>query len=238
MLNDTRCATKVLQVASLKNEEDLTVGEKIKFIFTEMSKRAESEASCKRNARFTKELSTERLRGWDFLELSKPGMVSYQRQLALHKSDVDSELRYSPSWLSIAQEIPVYFGRNLGELIIPKSPTLVCKNWSPLPGGFELNYLAATVHCLLSLSRTHGYEDCCRVLDNLIWDYQEPNIFDDCDVKCMHTLQACVKKPQRLCKPRKINWYGRRKLGDKFYPQIPVDGAIVFTNSELVSYRS
>lgn len=232
VLNDMPYARTVLEAAILDDEKDITIGSKVKDIYAEMSTRAEAEAMSKRNARFTKELSTERLRGWDFLELLNPGMISYQRQIALHKSDVDPDLRYNPSWLPLAREVPVYFGRHLGELIVPMRGTRVCKDWSPLPGGFKLNYLAATVHCLKNLAESHGYEDCCLVLDELIWDYQSMDVFEDCDDECMCGSFLCRKRAQQLCKPWKIGWTGRIKRGGQFIPHIPIEGAVVFTNAK------
>ena len=233
VLDDIEYPRMVIEKAILKFEEDITVGSKVKDIYAAMSKRAEVEATSKRFARFTEELSTERLRGWDFLELINPGMKSYQRQVALHRSDVDPDLRYKPTWLPLAREVPVYFGRNLGELIVPMGDTSVCEEWSPLPGGFKFNYLAATVHCLKDLANSHGHKDCCLVLDDLIWDYDGlMDVFEDCYDDCMDGLYRCRKRPQYLCKPRKIGWYGRTKRGDKFIPPIPIEGAVVFTNAK------
>ena len=232
VLNNMPYARTVLEWAILDGEKDITIGSKVKDIYAEMSKRAEAEAMSKRNARFTKELSTERLRGWDFLELLNPGMKSYQRQIALHKSHMDPDLRYNPTWLPLAREVPVYFGRNLGELIVPMPGTRVCKDWSPLPGGYKLNYLAATVHCLKNLAKSHGHEDCCLILDDLIWDYKSSDVFEACDDECMGGSYRCVKMPQHLCKTRKMGWYGRTKRGGQFVPPIPIEGAVVFTNAK------
>ena len=229
VLNNMLYARTVLEAAILHDEKDITIGSRVKSIYAEMSIRDEIEAKSKRNAPYTKELSTERLRGWDFLELINPGTTSYQRQVALHRSNLDPALRYVPSWLPLAKEVPVYFGRNLGELILP---THSCSSWFPLPGGVEFNYLAATVRCLKDLAESHGHEDCCLVLDDLIWDYKSDDVFEACDAECMDGSYRCRKRPQHLCKPREIGWYGRTKSGGQFDPPIPIEGAVVFTNAK------
>lgn len=232
VLNHKKYPNTVLEKASLADEKDITVGSQVKEIYAAMSKRAEIDATSKRNARFTRELSTEQLRGWDFLELINPRMTSYQRQVALHRSDLDPDLRYKPTWLPLAREVPVYFGRNLGELIVPLEDTRVCEEWDPLPGEFKFNYLAATVHCLKNLANSHGHDDVCLVLDDLIWKYESKDVFKNCKDECIDGLYQCRKKPQYLCKPRKIGRCGRTKKGDGFIPPIPVDGAVIFTNAK------
>jgi hypothetical protein len=226
VLKDRTYANLVLRQAILEDERDERVADVVKAIYTQMSLRAELDAASERGARGTKEISRKGLLGWDLLELCNPPMVSKQRMVNIHRTHLDYELRVTPCWLPLAKQLPVYFGRHLGELIVPVEPAKVCSAWHPLPGGFLRNYLAASVICLSQISKAHGFDDCCLILDNLAWDYEDELLFED----CRKNKHDCRKEPQRLVELKEQK-SPRKKVQPGYYsPQILYEGAVVFAN--------
>ena len=222
VLKNPDYANRVLRRAIVNDEKDNRVADIVKAIYAEMCKRAELDAGSERSARGTKELSREYLRGWDLLELCNPPMVSRQRRFNIHRTHLDDDVSVTPCWLPLANEIPVYFGRQVGELIVPDQPANVCGAWHPLPGGVRYNYLAASMICLSRISKAHGHEDCRRLLDDLAWDYVDKSLFKDCK-KAEHD---CKKKAQQLVKMRE---WEKKHLGD-YSPKVQDEGAVVFAN--------
>jgi hypothetical protein len=231
VLKDPLYANKVLRKAILDDEKDERVADKVEDIYMQMSYLAEANATSERHAMGTKELSLDRLLGWDLLGLCNPDMLSHQRSINLRHTDLDKDLWVSPCWLPLTREVLVLLGRNLGELIVPMEPANLCRNWSPLPGGFHFNYLAASIACLLEISKDHGHDDCCLVLDELVWRYEHKGVFNACDDRCLVRSKTCSKKPQLLYKSADIHWRGRREVSTGHYqPRINVEGVVAFTN--------
>jgi len=234
VLRDPAYANLVLRQAILDDESDERVGDLVKAIYTQMSLRAELDAASERGARGTKEFLRQGLLGWDLLELSNMPMVSRQRMINVHRTHLDYDLRVSPCWLPLAKQVPVYFGRRLGELIVPIEPASVCSAWYPLPGGFHCNYLAASVICLSQISKAHGFDDCCLLLDNLAWDYEDDSLFKDCKKK----QHDCRKVPQRLVKLAERR-SPRKEIRPGYYlPEILYEGTVVFANIRSWSQKA
>jgi hypothetical protein len=223
VLGNRDYANYVLRKAILDNENDEQVADLVKNIYIQMSVRAELDAASERGTRGTIEFTRQGLVGWDLLELSQPPMVSQQRRINVHRT----HLPVTPYWLPLAKHVPVYFGRRLGELIVPISPATVCDAWFPLPGGFHHNYLAASMSCLSQISKAHGFDNCCLLLDSLAWDYEGDSLFEDCKM----TKHLCSKMPQQL-----VKFTGQKILRNKlqsncFSRDILREGAVVFSNT-------
>ena len=233
VLRDPIYANFVLRQAILDNESDERVGDLVKGIYTQMSLRAELDAASQRGAKGTRDLSRQGLLGWDLLELCNVPMVSKQRMVNVHRTHLDYDLRITPCWLPLAKQVPVYFGRRLGELIVPVEPASVCSAWYPLPRGFHRNYLAASVICLSQISKAHGFDDCCLLLDNLAWDYEDDSLFKDCKKR----KHDCTKMPQRLVKLTDRTSPRKQVEPGYYVPEILREGTVVFANIRSCSQK-
>jgi hypothetical protein len=61
-------------------------------------------------------LHRERLLGWDLLEIADSPDQSFRREIEVHQTTSRAIAQY-PSWLPLAQHIPVYVGCDLGDII-------------------------------------------------------------------------------------------------------------------------
>ncbi|KAF5637366.1 serine threonine kinase [Fusarium tjaetaba] len=81
------------------------------------------------------------IKGWDWLEL----VDGFERATSQRREVYASRIFGSqPCWLPFTKFIPVFFANEVGDLIVPEQPGQVCRQWSPLPGGRNSLYLAAT----------------------------------------------------------------------------------------------
>ena len=228
-------ANSVFRKSILQDEGDDRVADLVKAIYMQMSLRAELDAASERGARGTKELSRQKLLGWDLLELSQPKMVSNQRKIDIRRTHLDHDLRVTPSWLPLAKQVPVYFGRRLGELIVPVEPARVCDAWFPLPGGFYHNYLAASVTCLSQISKAHGFEDFRLLSVDLAWNYGYNKNWPFQD--CKEQKHDCAKAPQQLVKSTDMKIRPTKLKPSSTLSEIPDEGAVVFSNKKTWSLK-
>jgi hypothetical protein len=108
-------------------------------------------------------LHRERLYGWDLLELAEPPEQSLRREIAVHETTSSVVAQY-PSWLPLAKQLPIYFGTNLGDIILSNQNAdreLWCGSKN----------LVASVHAMRHAIQ-QNYECAHFKLDcNLVWEY-------------------------------------------------------------------
>ncbi|KAK8872626.1 thioredoxin-like protein [Apiospora arundinis] len=207
----------------LVNDREVSVGTKIKTIYSRIQKFMEKNQEDESGASGTVNTGHTQLPGWDWLELIEDG-----GHISLRRNARPSSCP-KPSWLQFTTIVPVFLGQNMGDLITPTRPEQVCRHWHPLPGGFESNYMASSVRCLEVLSSTYGSGSSryCEFWNNLTWEFRDTTLFEPC-ITCAQTDSPtlCRKLPQKVS-------FLRNKL-QKPPPNgymtfaIPLDGAVVF----------
>ncbi|RWA05128.1 hypothetical protein EKO27_g9974 [Xylaria grammica] len=155
-------------------------------------------------------LRSHRIVGWDWLELIDgfAQSVSQRRQVRSH----EKWFKAKPCWLPFTESIPVFFGRQMGDLIAPKELDQVCQQWHPLPGGLANMYLAVSLRCNRILV-AGGFP-------NLDWPFKDSSLFEPCQ-QCIQTPMRCTKQPQSL---------ETGALQSVARPHAPDDGVVVFAS--------
>ncbi len=223
---------KTVLVGPTLEDTGVRVGDIVKRLYGQMQRREEACAKSERGAKGTAEFGRRGLLGWDLRELVEPPVVVRRRWINPHVTDIDRHITVTPSWLPLTRVIPIYFGQGLGELITPVRPDDVCKLWRPIPGGFLNNFLVASVRCIVAISSHSGYDDCCVIFDDLVWDYTDESVFTKCGT-CVTNQQDCLKKLQVLKQERHDSRHWRSRQHDGSYrPRIDLDGAVAFGNKE------
>ncbi len=184
---------KTVLIRPTLDDTGVRVGEIVKRLYGQMQRREEACAKSERGAQGTAEFGRYSLLGWDLRELVEPPVVVRRRWINPHVTDVSPNIAVTPCWLPLTRVIPVYFGQGLGELITPVRPDDVCELWRPIPGGFLNNFLVASVRCIVATSKRSGYDDCCVIFDDLVWDYTDESVFAKCG-RCVANQHRCRKK--------------------------------------------
>jgi hypothetical protein len=226
VLQDRNYVNEIVIKHILEGEPDIRIGDMVKQIYGQILKRTTKDAESDEGARGTRSIGRTGIRGWDLLELTYlGGSVARRRDVQPTAHGLRSGTM--PCWMPLAKMIPVLFGQHMGELMTPKQTDQVCRHWYPLPGGFERNYLAASIKCLGKVATYYGNEVCWELVDNLGWDFKDQSIFQPC-VRCMEDPKACTKDPQRLVK-RTNKLQKNSPPGVNLPPfSVPQDGAIIF----------
>lgn len=224
---------KTVLVEPTLGEVGVRVGDVVKRLYGQMQRREEACAKSERGARGTAELGQSGLLGWDLRELVEPPVVVRRRSINPHVTDLDANITVTPCWLPLTRVVPIYFGQGLGELITPVRPDDVCELWRPIPGGFLNNFLVASVRCIVSISSHSGYDDCCVIFDDLVWDYTDESVFAKCGRCVDNNRRHCRKKLQVLKQQRhgSKQWRNRQRDGN-YCPRIDLDGAVAFGNKD------
>jgi hypothetical protein len=126
--------------------------------------------------------------GWDWLDVAFELPISTRKKLPKLPK---------PNWFPFTKDMPVFFGRNLGQLITPARPDELCLHWQKIPGFDKTPYLVASVAAILPLLTDKNDQ---FFLDNQMWELNDPFLFDPCDRKCISGLLDCPKLPQILVK--------------------------------------
>lgn len=251
VLEDKRYVNKVVQKKLHNDDKDTTVGDIIKKIFRALCKLERKDAEANDSSRKIKlRLGRQPITGWDPLELIDGEIVLYRRDI---RSNTGLSRRASekPAWLPLMDSAPLLVMQGLGQVIVPAHQGQLCRNWDPVPGGYENNYLVAMVRCLEFLAGRNmapGQSSGTRntwVLkghgkQQTSWQVHGESLFQDCDDSCKRNPQHCWKDIQRLSKgkaaklmeAKKTSWLKRalpRKTQMARGPmRIPRSGAVVF----------
>jgi hypothetical protein len=109
-------------------------------------------------------LHRERLHGWDLLEIADAPDQSFRREIEVHQTTSRAIAQY-PSWLPLAQHIPVYVGQDLGHIISVRG--------QPLPMRHVKNRekcLVANVRTLQNLLRNRDECSDFHLDCELVWE--------------------------------------------------------------------
>lgn len=224
ILADPEYANRVAIPKILHSESDILIGDVVKQIYGRMRKRMAANAESDEGARGTIRLGRAGIVGWDWLELTNLAWTITRRREARPARQILPNIK--PCWMPLTKIVPIFFGQHMGELITPARPSEVCRHWHPIPGGFENNYLAASVRCITSLAAYYGHDRCWFLPENLVWYYKDESVFRPC-VGCITDPKICVKRPQALVPA--ANRLHRKRLGqNSALPQVSDDGAVVF----------
>ena len=132
--------------------------------------------------------------GWDLMELVTGAPTSRIREPYKGKAKSD--------WYRLANhsDMPVFFCRGLGEVIVPKPDTQsLCNRWKTVPT--EKEYLTASVQCIKDWSeRLSGSKECSQLGFNLFW---QPNPGNHLFADCSHDDRSSCERVQQLVKSNK-----------------------------------
>jgi len=244
VLADLQYAKRIVVPKILDSESNQQIGDIIKGIYGRIQQCRKEDAGSDAGAREVTRLGRTPIVGWDLLDLTDLcPTTSYRREAGRHlgqqrrhqeqnSSDTtgaSGSLTSSsgqPCWLPFTTIVPVFFGQSMGELFIPARPHEVCRQWYPIPGGLEVQYLAASVHCIRSLARDFGHNEPWRFFDNFVWLYEDQSVFEPC-VDCLSNAKVCAKQPQVL-KEMKNTLHKERPGPAPMVPQVEDNGAVVF----------
>ncbi|KAK1758867.1 serine/threonine protein kinase [Echria macrotheca] len=221
ILADLDYARRVVGKKALESDAERQVGDVIKGIYGRIQQCMKINAESDIGARGTKRLGSTGVVGWDWLELTDLSWtITYRREVL---STPNSFAK--PCWLPFTQVVPVFFGTGLGELMVPARKAEVCRNWSPLPGGLQMLYLAASMHCIENLARYSGHSVPWYFFGDLEWEYRDHGVFETCDT-CLRDPRACRKQPQML---KKVKGVILKRHVAAISPSVECDGAVVFS---------
>ena len=243
VLGDLEYARRVVAEKVVDSDSVRQVGDVIKGIYGRIQQCMKLNAESDAGAPGTKRLGSTGLIGWDWLELaglswtithrrevlSAPGSykkLRQQQRRPIFKDIFGNDRFTKPCWLPFTDVVPVFFGAGLGELMVPARTEEVCQQWSPLPGGLQMLYLAASMHCLQSLASYSGQREAWSFFDDLVWDYKDCSVFEPCKV-CLENPSACRKQPQLLKRVRSAIL--KKHLAANLTPLVEADGAVVFS---------
>ena len=139
--------------------------------------------------------STSHLTGWDLMELVTGDPHSAAKKPAAKE--------FKGNWNGLASDpnIVVLLCSGLGEVITPKTDTQkLCSTWKSVPT--EQDYLAASVKCILQLSKRYsGSDSCSKLGPALFWQPScDAAPFADCSHNCRspcYRAQELVRKCTR-----------------------------------------
>ncbi|KAK3389159.1 hypothetical protein B0H63DRAFT_518403 [Podospora didyma] len=159
------------------------------------------------------------LAGWDWLELADLALPTISKQ-ELVPRDVPRvgktrrevmeiaggtpRLKDPPSWVAFTKTVPIFLGRDLGELITPTRPAEVCRQWHPMPSSLNNLYLEASMRCIQALGQPSGnlHRQRWVFFNESKWELGGVDIFQPC-AACLDDPTLCVKHPQVLKNERK-----------------------------------
>lgn len=223
VLGNSDYAKKELVAKILDNDPEVSVAYKVKQIYGQIQQRIKKNSESDQGARGTFTVGKEAIGGWDLLEVAglSPS-VSERRNLLPDKEE-------TPCWKLLTKQVAIFSGQGMGELITPARTDEVCRHWYPIPGGFENNYLVATVRCMKALAMYSGNAEPIFLRDNIIWEFRDPLLFQPCG-GCRDDPKMCAKQPQRLAEYKKKIRKKAPQGGDavSLNERICEDGAIVF----------
>ncbi|KAI9720346.1 MAG: hypothetical protein M1828_005730 [Chrysothrix sp. TS-e1954] len=160
------------------------------------------------------EYNNPKIRGWEMREIVFPPIQMRMREV--------DRTEWQCSWASLLDELPLFLGKGVGELITPRYASYYCQDSWPIPTG-KLHLIAST-NCLLSLSEARGAGQSCARLGNECYWHLRPGL--ELFGPCQHSAnQACPKQWQTI---------SRNKV--KQSVSVPPNAAVVF--GEANSYRS
>lgn len=226
VLENTEYANQVVQKKILSKEEDTIVSDKIKQICSNIQNWVVKNADADEETGWSVRMGRTPMNGWDWLELTDSWTLSRRRD-ARREGNIFTK-KEKPAWLKLTKHVPLLLGRGMGQVITPVDTKSVCRNWYPVPGGFESNYLVAPVKCLQSLANKYGDKATWLLLERLSWDFCDKGLFHPCRPSCSADPKACPKLPQRLCERRnKLQKKGVPRLAERI-PKVEEGGAVIF----------
>lgn len=214
VLEDKHYVNRVVQKGLLKGDKDTTVGEVITNIFCTLRKLELRNAEANESSRAPKlRLGRQQVTGWDLLDLVNGKIVSYRRNVVSNTGTFwpNSE---KPSWLPLTDSAPLLVMQGMGQVIVPDHEGQICRNWDPVPGGYENSYLVAMINCLEflrasknpALGRSSGSGNTWVLQGDgkkrMGWPVEGEALFQDCNDTCKGDPQQCWKQPQKL---REVN---------------------------------
>lgn len=252
VLEDGRYVNLVVQKKVHKDDKDTTVGDVIRKIYRGLCKLELKNAEANDSSQAIKlRFGPRPVPGWDLLDLVNGGIVSYRRNV-VSNTGTSWPLSEKPSWIPLTDSAPLLAMQGFGQVIIPDHEGQVCRNWDPVPGGYENSYLVAMVNCLeyilvsrsRALGRSSGPNNTWVFWGpgkkRMGWHVEHEGLFRDCDDTCKGNPQCCWKQPQKLCEVKDLNpvkalvkKHLSRATGSSAPPPRPVPstGAVVFAKT-------
>lgn len=160
ILSDANVYNKIL-APGLGGEEDLTVLKLVKEIYCAMQQRRQVREMTVRGIL---RLRRKMLHSWDLLELADPPDEFSRRALVVHETSSRVVAQY-PSWLPLADQIPVYSGQDLGRVV-----TIADRPIHMHGVAHGEKYLMANVHAMRSLLRPRPDCACYHFDCELVWE--------------------------------------------------------------------
>ncbi|KAH0556064.1 hypothetical protein GP486_005996 [Trichoglossum hirsutum] len=158
-------------------------------------------------------LGTEKLRGWDLMEIvwGQP----------LSSLSTPTRAKFQGNWYSLIRNsnMIVLFCHGLGDVIVPEFESQkVCKAWKAVPLGKD--YLTATVRCLKMCS-SH-FPDSRGFSKLMAKRHRRPGELDAIFADCSHGDKAKCHRAQHLWKRDEVS-----KFED-----LQIEGAVIFGNQD------
>ena len=238
ILEDPVYANRVLEAKIAEDEKDFTVSRMVTQICGKILQRMTKDSERDEGARGMITLGRTGISGWDWLELNNKLAWSVPRRRTVQREHKLLQPDLNPSWMPLAQVIPIFMGQCEGELMAPiRASEEVCRRWYPMPGGLDNCFLVANVRCMSNLADylgTGNDRDVCWSLPisidkHVVWHFTDRSLFQPCRA-CMaagNNPPACPKQPQSLVDLR--NKLRRpRASGEQTLVSAPLNGAIVF----------
>lgn len=213
LAGDFKYSQRTAVTKVLESDKDKQIGNIIQQIWGSIQKAKIENAKSDVRSRGILPLGQTGLTGWDWLELANLALpTSLKRELgprpiprvgknlreARKLAGGTPDPKQQPSWMPLAEQVPVFFGRDLGELITPTPSSQICRQWSPMPTGLNDIYLTASVHCIQALGeRFDEQQRQCWVFREWMWEFKSVDIFQPC-ADCMNNPAVCIKQPQVL----------------------------------------
>jgi len=136
ILEDPVYANRVLEAKIAEDEKDFTVSRMVTQIYGKILQRMTKDSESDESARGMITLGRTGISGWDWLELNDKLAWSVPRRRTVQREHKLLQPDLNPSWMPLAQVIPIFMGQCEGELMAPiRASEEVCRRWYPMPGG-------------------------------------------------------------------------------------------------------
>lgn len=251
VLEDKQYVNRVIQKGLLKGDKDTTVGDVITNISCTLRNLELRNSEVNESSRAIKlRLGRQQVTGWDLLDLVNGKVVSYRRNV-VSNTGTFWPISEKPSWLPLTDSAPLLAMQGMGQVIIPDHEGQICRNWDPVPGGYENSYLVAMINCLEflrvsknpALGRSSGSGNTWVLQGDgkkrMGWPVEGEALFQDCNDTCKGDPQRCWKQPQKLREVNGLNtvkafsknpFSFKRSSAPPPRP-VPCTGAVVFAKT-------
>lgn len=206
--------SKRLAIESVAMDEtDKNIADIIKHIYVLIKKIRTATRDFAEDSSGVLALRRTSFTGWDWLDLTDLNAETIHRRELIprpppHVGKSTREMRKiaetrvsidASSWAAFTKRVPVFFGHNLGDIIVPTAGEL-CRQWNPMPVGLNDLYLIASMHCVEALGKKRNILPHQWVIfeeNGPIWKLRGTNPFIPCS-DCLAGNERCSKQPQIL----------------------------------------